>query len=174
MSRIFGPVRQLGYVVADLEKAMRHWTESLGIGPFFHFPNVPMRRVEYLGKPSNVEASFALANDGDMQIELIQQLNDAPSLYRDKLAKFGEVLHHTSAWTTEMDKILPRIFAAGHKILQSGWIGNNRYIYFDTAGGYPSATMEIYDVSDGAERLNNKVREAARDWDGANPIRRMS
>ncbi len=35
MSRIFGDVRQNGYLVADIEAAMKHWTEVLGVGPFF-------------------------------------------------------------------------------------------------------------------------------------------
>ncbi len=35
MSRLFGDVRQNGYVVRDLEAAMKHWTQVLGVGPFF-------------------------------------------------------------------------------------------------------------------------------------------
>ena len=31
MSRIFGDVRQDGYVVEDIEAAMKHWTEVLGV-----------------------------------------------------------------------------------------------------------------------------------------------
>jgi hypothetical protein len=27
MSTLFGPMRQIGYVVRDIEKAMRHWVE---------------------------------------------------------------------------------------------------------------------------------------------------
>lgn len=172
MSRIFGPVRQLGYVVRNIEEAMIHWTKNLGIGPFFHFPNVPMRRVEYLGRPTDVQASFALANDGDMQIELIEQTNDQPSLYRDKLIQFGEVLHHTSAWTTDIERDLKRISEAGHKIIQSGWIGRNRYVYFDSAEKYPSTTVELYDISGGAQKINDLVRESAKGWNGEDPIRR--
>ena len=43
MSRIFGQVRQNGYVVRDIEVAMRHWTQVLGLGPFFYFERVPIR-----------------------------------------------------------------------------------------------------------------------------------
>ena len=32
MSQRFGPVRQVGYVVRDIEAAMRHWV-ALGVGP---------------------------------------------------------------------------------------------------------------------------------------------
>ena len=37
MSRIFGAIRQNGYVVRDIESAMQHWVEAIGVGPWFHF-----------------------------------------------------------------------------------------------------------------------------------------
>ena len=33
MSRFFGEIRQAGYVVNDIEKAMDYWSKTLGIGP---------------------------------------------------------------------------------------------------------------------------------------------
>ncbi len=35
MNRGFGSVRQNGYVVRDIEAALKHWTEVLAVGPFF-------------------------------------------------------------------------------------------------------------------------------------------
>lgn len=170
MSRIFGPVRQLGYVVRDIEAAMAHWSGTLGIGPFFLFEKVVIDDFQYRGTPQPIELSIALANDGDVQIELIEQKNDVPSAYRDHLAAQGQVLHHTSAWTTDFDGDMARILAAGHRVLQSGRIGDNRLAYFETQGDYPSTTMELYDITGRAGRLNDKVREAARDWDGRTAV----
>ena len=31
MSRLFGPLRQMGYVVPDVEAAMKHWIEVCGV-----------------------------------------------------------------------------------------------------------------------------------------------
>ncbi len=72
MSRIFGDIRQNGYVVRDIESAMKHWTEVLGVGPFFYFERVPVHDFRYRGEPSPVDLSIALANSGALQIELIQ------------------------------------------------------------------------------------------------------
>ena len=33
MSRIFGAVCQNGYVVRDIDAAMKHWIEVMGVGP---------------------------------------------------------------------------------------------------------------------------------------------
>jgi hypothetical protein len=36
MSRVFGEIRQNGYVVRDLTAALHHWTTVLGVDPFFY------------------------------------------------------------------------------------------------------------------------------------------
>src|ERR1700761_7874107 len=86
MSRLFGPMRQVGIVVRDIEKAMRHWVEVCGVGPWFSNEQLPMDEFRYKGQSYELRVSSALANSGDVQLELIQQRNDAPSLYRDFLA----------------------------------------------------------------------------------------
>jgi hypothetical protein len=42
MSRIYGEVRQLGYVVRDIDAAMRHWVDVLGVGPWFYVDRLPV------------------------------------------------------------------------------------------------------------------------------------
>jgi hypothetical protein len=42
MSRLFGPMRQVGIVVRDIEKSMRHWVEVCGIGPWFYAEQLPL------------------------------------------------------------------------------------------------------------------------------------
>jgi Glyoxalase/Bleomycin resistance protein/Dioxygenase superfamily len=64
MSRIFGAITQNGYVVRDIEAAMRHWIDVLGVGPWFYVERAPIEDFQYRGKPSPVEVSIALANSG--------------------------------------------------------------------------------------------------------------
>jgi hypothetical protein len=42
MSRLFGGVIQNGYVVRDIEAAMRHWIDVLGVGPWFYIEHLPV------------------------------------------------------------------------------------------------------------------------------------
>ena len=61
---------------------------------------VPIEDFRYRGEPSPLEVSIALANSGALQIELIQQRNDAPSMYRDFLSRESRGgLHHVAYWT---------------------------------------------------------------------------
>jgi catechol 2,3-dioxygenase-like lactoylglutathione lyase family enzyme len=173
MSRRFGEVRQNGYVVHDVEAALRHWTEVLGVGPFFYFERVPMEDFHYQGKPSPLEVSIALSNSGPLQIELIQQRNDAPSMYRDFLAAGHEGLQHIAYWTERFDADLTRLEADGFRVGQSGRIGEGgRFVYFES-DAHPGTVIELSEVSGPKGRFFAHVAEQARSWDGSEPVRRL-
>ena len=65
MSRIFGPVRQNGYIVRDIDAAMKHWVEVMGVGPWYYIDRVQTDWFRHRGVDSAVEMSIALANSGD-------------------------------------------------------------------------------------------------------------
>ena len=82
MSRLFGDVRQLGYVVPDIHAAMRHWAEVLGIGPWFYTGCNQIENGVINGKDAPFSVKIAIANSGDMQIELIEPV-EGPTPYHD-------------------------------------------------------------------------------------------
>jgi hypothetical protein len=167
-------VRQNGYVVRDIEVAMVHWTEVLGIGPFFYFENAPVQNFRYHDEPSDLVASIALANSGPLQIELIQQRNDAPSMYRDFLDAGNEGLQHIAYWTQQFDAHLDRLRASGYRIGQSGEAGgpDGRFVYLDTES-HPGTVVELSEISGNKGRFFEMIAAAARDWDGTDPVRLM-
>lgn len=172
MSRFFGKVCQNGYVVRDIEAALKHWTEVLGVGPFYYIDRVKCDWFTYRGKPSPVEMSIALGNTGDLQIELIQQRNDAPSMYMDFLNAGREGLQHMSYWTTDYQAAYDRAIAAGYKVGHEGQIGGEqgRFVYFDTET-HPGTVIEMSDISGSKGQFFEHIRKAAIDWDGSNPVR---
>jgi catechol 2,3-dioxygenase-like lactoylglutathione lyase family enzyme len=174
MSRIFGPVRQNGYVVRDIEAALRHWTRVLGVGPFFYFERAPITEFTRRGTPSPLEVSIALANSGDLQIELIQQRNDAPSMYRDFLAAGREGLQHVAYWTNAFEADLERCLAAGFVVGQAGVAGgaNGRFVYFETEA-HPGTVVELSDSSGAKGAFFKHIADVARTWDGSDPVRRL-
>lgn len=173
MSRRFGRIRQNGYVVRDIEAALRHWTEVLGVGPFFYFERVPMEDFRYRGVPSPLEVSIALGNSGPLQIELIQQRNQAPSMYRDFLAAGREGLQHVAYWTERFDDDLARLVGEGLHVGQSGCIGENgRFVYFETEG-HPGTVVELSEMGGPKGRFFRHIADAADGWDGGEPIRRI-
>jgi catechol 2,3-dioxygenase-like lactoylglutathione lyase family enzyme len=172
MSRLFGPIRQNGYVVRDIEAALAYWTEEIGVGPFWYFERVPMDAFEYEGKPSPLEVSIALGNSGPLQIELIQQRNDAPSMYRDFLDAGNEGLQHVAYWTESFDRDLARAEEAGFRAGQAGRIGDDgRFVYFETTS-HPGTVVELSEVSGAKGSFFERIAQSAAEWDGSDAIRR--
>ncbi len=175
MSQGFGSVRQVGYVVRDIEEAMRHWV-ALGVGPWFYKERVQSTEYRYYGRDSALPAlSIALANSGDVQIELIQQRDDVPTLYRDTLLQQGESAQHIAYWTLEhFDDWCAKLLALGYVEGHAGRMGaqRGRYAYF-VHPRLPSAMIEISESTGGKGEYFAQIREAAQGWDGRDPIRRM-
>lgn len=173
MSRLFGSIAQLGYVVRDIEAAMDHWLR-LGVGPWFHVLDVGTDYFRYRGEDSPLEMTVAVANSGDIQIELIQQTNDAPSSYLEFLAAGREGMQHVAYWSTDYQNLLDRCLTAGFRVVQEGSTGGpqGRFAYLDTEDRQ-GTLVEISDISGPKGELFAFVRDAARTWDGTNPIHRI-
>ncbi|MNX42130.1 hypothetical protein D3C86_725470 [compost metagenome] len=173
MSRIFGGVRQVGYVVRDIEKAMKHWSEVLGVGPWFYKEEVGTTEFRYRGQVSQPpRLSIALANSGDLQIELIQQRDDAPSLYLDSLGKSGECAQHVAFWTLDnFDEFCGRLLRNGYEEGHGGRMGlRGRFAYF-VHPDLPSGMIEVSEMKGGKGEYFDEIRAACASWDGSAPIR---
>ena len=172
MSRLFGALRQMGYVVPDVEAAMRHWVEVCGVGPWFYAERLPLTSFSYGGKRyDDIHLSIALANSGEMQIELIQQRSDHPSMGREFLAanpKGG--LQHWSSWPENYDELYQRALANGYVVGQEGDAPRGRFVYFRNEG-HPGTVIEMSHATPMRRRIFDAVRDAAVGWDGRDPVR---
>jgi len=170
MSRLFGEIRQLGYVVRDIEAAMRHWIDVVGVGPWFYAEHMPFQNFAYKGQLSDVRVSIALANSGPLQVELIQQRNDAPSMYLDFLAAGNEGLQHFCFWPEDYDGMLRLAAERGYRIGQSGDSSRGPFAYLETEA-HPGTVVELAVLSPTRKRVFDAIEEASRGWDGRDPVR---
>lgn len=176
MSKVFGEIRQLAFVVPDIDAAMDYWANTLGIGPFFIKRRITFTDYVYRGRsaPSPV-ISIALANSGFIQIELIQQHDSAASIYREFLDSDQRGLQHVSAWITTVELSAKReaLLQQGYEIAQECVIAASgvRLVYFSTerAGGH--FIFELADLLEPAhyERVLG-IRQAHELWDGTTPV----
>ncbi len=165
-----GPVMQIAFVPDDFDAALHHWTKVMGVGPFFLLENIQLEDSRYLGAPNECVFSIALAYWGDLQVELIRQQNDAPSIYRGVA---GQGLHHTCLLTNDIVAARSIAEAAGANLLVEGKVGaDGAVIYVDTGGG-PGTIVEILQPASGMLDLFAMIREASRGWDGSEPLRRL-
>ena len=95
----FGPIRQIAWVVRDLEASVENWRRVSGIAPWTCFRNVAMTGV-LRGEPAKVRMHVALGYQGDMEIELIEDLGHGASPYRSAAGVPLVGMHHV-AWFSE-------------------------------------------------------------------------
>lgn len=171
MSRHLGEIRQNGFVVRDIQAAMKHWTEVLGIGPFLYLEDASLADFHYRGSPSEARASLAFAHAGRLQIELIQPLNEAPSMYRDFLDDNREGLHHLGYLVDGYEGVVQGCLDRGWVIGQSGSVGGVAFTYFDTES-HPGTIIEVIEGTDLARGFYAMLEERCRSWDGSDPVRR--
>ena len=167
-----GPVMQLAYVPKDMAAAVRFWTEVMGAGPFFSLPHVAYRSAKYVGQASKVDFSVLLGYWGDMQIELIEQHCDSPSIYRSWLDEGREGLHHVCLLVDDITKARAAAAAAGLTVAQEVFLEGGEAIYVDTGGG-PGTMVEILEPMPGFDDLCAMMKSAHRGWDGQDPVRSL-
>lgn len=92
----FGRMVQVAYVVSDLDTSIQSWHQQMGVGPFAVLRNVsPFNGATYRGKLiEDLRVDLAFAYMGDIQLELIEQLDDKPSIYKEMLDRGNPGLHH--------------------------------------------------------------------------------
>lgn len=170
MSLYFGPLFQLGYVVAELEAALRTWV-SAGVGPWYVFDPLPIQQFSHRsGSTAVPRAKVALAYSGDVQLELIEQLDDAPTMYREFLAAGHQGLQHVAYLPADYDAAVAAGLGQGWELGQQGSAGGTRFAYLD-AGGHPGSVIELVDLDEGTRGLFEHLKAKAAAWDGTgNPV----
>lgn len=169
-----GGIRQIGYVVTDLDDAMAGWLK-MGVGPWFVIRNLE-QRVTYRGAPCEVTLSLALSNSGDLQVELIQQLDDTPSIFTEFLegTAVGSAggFHQLAYWTDDFEPATDNLGEAGWAQVWSGGEGDGvRFAYFEPPTG--ASIVEIMELTEASAGMASYVRAQAADWDGSDPVREL-
>ena len=167
-----GSVRQIGFVVRDLDATLQSWI-ALGVGPWFTIRNLEQKDCRYRGELCEPTISIALANTGPMQVELIQPHDDGPSIYREFLDAGREGFHQLAWWPTDFDAVMQKAEAAGWPVVFSGSGGAVRFAYLELDPRV-STIVEVTELNDSTQGLADMLERAAADWDGVtDPVRSL-
>ncbi|NYT24690.1 VOC family protein [Alcaligenaceae bacterium] len=169
----FGGIIQVAYVVEDLQESMALYAEKYGIGPWFLSENHAIRDARYRGQPTDISMSIGFGFSGHMCFELIQQLDELPSVYRDVVKARGYGFHHLGMACRDYDADLKKYLDMGYELAFSASTPRGiRFGYMDTLNDFPGM-LELIEVNDTQEKFLRLMREASLDWDGADPIRNV-
>lgn len=160
-------IMQICFVVPNLREAIADWAERLGVGPWSITEHFRPRDPIYRGQPSTADVAIGMSYSGPMNVELIQPLDDAPSVYRDWIAKHGHGFHHWGVGTRDFARDVERYRSRGDVIAFSS--SAPRLVYIETKSTLPGF-VELIEVNDGVRASFGNMYRRSRDWDGKNPI----
>jgi catechol 2,3-dioxygenase-like lactoylglutathione lyase family enzyme len=162
----FAPrIIQYAWVVPSLEDAAQRWHRTTGIGPFLVNRHLRLEAPRYRGQPSDTHFSTAVAQHGDVQIELVEQHDDGPSAYRDTVPAGRTGFHHVAFIAADFNADLAHYTRRGHAVAADGRFGPMRYAYVDTADDL-GHMIEIIENKPAIQAFFAAVRKAAGRWDG--------
>ncbi len=130
-------LHQIGIVCRDIEQVARNYWYILGIGPWdvLYLPPPHGYDLTIGGKPAYFELRVALAELGDVQLELVETLQ-GPTPGDEFLAEHGEGINHVQYMARnleEIDKHLEIMERNGYTFFLGNRLGDNgRSAYFDT------------------------------------------
>lgn len=163
---LLGPVRQIGYVVSDVEAVAADWVRRLGIGPWRVKHELVFDECRSAGEPINIEVSIASSYSAGIEVELIAQVAGPDSMYTAFLQQSGPGAQHVCFYPADYAAALRGLESSGMAVVLDGVIHGTAFAYLSDDAGQ---VIEIADVS--AEGLAARAQRAAVEWDGSDPIR---
>ena len=130
-------ITQIAVVVADMESALRSYTENLGWGPWSVFDYKPplLHDTVVRGQPCEFRMIGAETIVDGLGFELIQPVS-GPSIYQEFLDTHGEGVQHIACMkhSAEDSEALKKHWSErGAEILMGGRIGETiEFYYVDT------------------------------------------
>ena len=162
---------QMAYVVKNIHEAMNRWVNDLKVGPWFLLEHFSGEDAKYRGQPSKADCALAMSFAGHMMIELIEQYNDAPSVYRETIEKRGYGFHHWGVATSNFDRDVERYRAQGSELAFFARVpSGGRVGYMDTTSYLPGM-VELIELGAAFDPIFGRIYRATIGWDGKDPIR---
>jgi methylmalonyl-CoA/ethylmalonyl-CoA epimerase len=110
---------------------------------------------------------IALGYRGDMQIELIEQRNDAPSPYRPYIERGQYGLHHTAFLSERIDADVARAESAGMRVACDIRMPAGRYVYLQSPALGSELYVELLEATPALRQMCARGSAAAAAWDGS-------
>ena len=159
---------QLGFVVDDIVAAAERWAAVHGVGPFHITPVIEMQAI-VAGELAPASIQVGLAQAGPVQIELIQQHCDRPSVFREWTSPF----HQLATITSDFDGRLHHLQQCGYDVVGEIAAGDLRVAYVDTTDDFGFYTEVVSTNPDFVARWD-QISKTCATWDGSDPVRLLT
>lgn len=130
-------IDQIGYVVQDVDQAVRQYYKQFGIGGLKIYTYGPplLTTMRRFGVPFSYRARIALSYFGETRIELIQNL-EGDTVYSDFIRQHGYGIHHLGIYVPDIKAAMDEVQSAGLIVTMEGGgfglDGDGYFAYLDT------------------------------------------
>lgn len=169
------PIRQVAYFVADVRAAALAHSRMFGSGPFFVLEHIALARSEHRGIARPLDHSSAYGQWGEVMVEFVVQHNPDPSALHDMYpcgsGRFG--LHHVALFVPDLPRAIADFARDGLELAQYAETATGTAYAFIDAVARHGHMIELYEPSPSLTGFYAMVADAARGWDGGEPVRSL-
>jgi len=154
-----GQTIQMAYVVEDIRAAIGWWMADARVGPWFLLDHFLQPDQRYRGAQATADVAIAMAFAGSMCIELIQPLDDHPSVYQEVIERRGYGFHHLG------------VAVSGYSLAFRAAVPTGGAVAYLDDGRQDPGFVELIPATEGMDATFTRFWQAAQDWDGTDPVR---
>jgi Glyoxalase/Bleomycin resistance protein/Dioxygenase superfamily len=166
-----GQVIQMAYVVEDIRASIDWWINDAKTGPWFLLDHFWAEDQVYRGQPSKADVAIAMGFAGHMCIELIQPLDNHPSVYREIIEQRGFGFHHIGIGVADVDAEIPAYEARGYELAFRAEVPTGGAVAYLDGGAANPGFLELIPASPGMDEVFTKFWRAGAEWNGRDPVR---
>lgn len=162
---------QYAYTTPDARATALAWTGTLGIGPWSVRGPFTAPGASYRGEPYRASLTVARTFDGDIMIELIQQHDEHPSIFRDAIERGGYGFHHVAVVAADFDGRAAQLASSGGPAVFEDVLPTGAHVaFFAGASGFPGL-VELVELTPAQAAGYRELQALCTDWDGRDPWR---
>lgn len=159
------------YVVRDLDAACARIHALYGIGPFVGGGEGVLDNHVYRGaRSAPIRIRGVFVQSGDLNLELVELLSDAPSAFHDIYPDGGEGFHHTAMFCDDYTATRDAFVAADMPVASDFTTAFGAAICYVDARETHGHMIELYPDDATIRAIYARARTAAADWDGRDLI----
>lgn len=159
------------YVVGNLEEGCARFHKLYGIGPFVGGAIMELTEHVYRGQPApSIRLRAAFAQAGDINIELLEVVSDAPNAFRDMFPRGTEGFHHVAMFCDDFVATRDHFVKMGYPAVSEACLLPGVRVGFIDARPAIGHMIELYPENEIIRSVFRQIRTAADNWDGKNLI----
>jgi len=169
-------IRQVAYFVPDVVRSASDHARQFGSGPYFLAEHIPLRKALHRGRETVLDHSSAYGQWGEVMIEFVQQNNPGPSAFHDMYPEGAgrSGFHHVALIVGDLQAARREFTDAGlTEALYAEMNDGFAFVMVDDVARH-GHMIELYEGVSALTSFYAMVKDAAKGFDGADPIRPIS